>query len=194
MKINNKIIYIMTYVLSSTTIAAPSSFTLYEKLYRLAEKIYYIEYSLNTEQQTAIVALADQMEAVVSYPNNISCGNKLNVFQESYKWAYSSDGLNTTSSEAEKFATEISNKLCPLAYFKTFQFSYDFAYRSNGMDKTRSAARNFTTMISDYESNSFFTKNSVQCFIDGYNFAYSSDGMNKTRSAAEEYATKLCLG
>ena len=193
MEINNKIIYIMAYVLSSPTIAAPNSPTLYEKLYKLTEKIYYLEYSLNTEQQKTIAALADQMEAVVSYPNNISCGNKLNVFQESYKWAYSSDGLNTTSSEAEKFATEISNKLCPLAYFKTFQFSYDFAYRSSGMDKIRSAAKSFASMISDYESNSFYTKNSVQCFIDSYNFAYSSDSMNKTRSGAEEYATKLCL-
>lgn len=193
MKINNKIIYIIAYVLSSAVIAAPSNPTLYEKLYRLTEKIYYMEYSLNTEQRTAIAALAEQMEAVVSYPNNISCGNKLNVFQESYQWAYSSDGLNATSSEAEKFATEISNKSCPLAYFKTFQFSYDFAYKTNGMNKTRSAAKSFASMISDYESISFYTKNSVQCFIDGYNFAYSSDGMNKTRAAAEEYATKLCL-
>ncbi|HHF7365926.1 TPA: hypothetical protein ACPSKY_001030 [Legionella bozemanae] len=193
MKINHKMFYIMA-VLSSSTIAAPSSATLYEKLYRLAEKVYYIEYSLNTEQQKTIEVLADQMEAVISYPNNINCGNKLSVLQESYKWAYSASGLDATSSEAEKFATEVSNKVCPLAYFKTFQLSYDFAYKSSGMDKTRSAAKSFAATISDYESSSFYTKNSVQCFIDGYNFAYSSGGMNKTRAAAEEYATKLCLG
>ncbi|CEG55635.1 hypothetical protein [Legionella fallonii] len=194
MKTSNKITGIIAYVLSSTTIAAASSSTLYEKLYRLTEKVYYSEYSFSLEQQQTIAALADQIEAVASYPNNTSCGNKLSVFQEAYKWSYSSQGLNLTSSEAEKFATDVSNKLCPATYFKTFQFSYNFAYKSDGMNKTKSSARSFATMISDYEAASFYTKNSVQCFIDGYNFAYSSDGMNKTRSGAEEYATKLCLG
>lgn len=193
MKINSKILYITASVLSSSAIAAPSNSTLYERLYRLTEKIYATEYSLSSEQKAAVAALADQMDAVISSPNSITCGSKVTVFQESYSWAYSYDGLNATSSVAEKFATEVAGKLCPLAYFQTFQYSYNFAYRSDGMNKTRSAAQSFATMISDYESNSFYTKNSVQCFIDGYNFAYSSDGMNKTRSAAEAYATKLCL-
>ncbi len=193
MKISNKVLFIMSYVVSSTVIASSSNPSLYEKLYRLAEKIYYIEYSLNPEQQKITEELANQMDAVISYPNDVSCGNKLNVFQESYKWSYSSDGLNSTSSEAEQFATQITNKLCPAAYFKVFQLSYNFAYPSSGLNKTRNEAKNFATVISDYEAAKFYTKNSLQCFIDNYNFAYSSGGMNKTRSEAEKFATQQCL-
>ncbi len=193
MKIINKAVFIILGSLSMTAMASTSNPGLYEQLYRLAEKIYYIEYSLSTEQRKMTEELLNQIETIVSQPNDITCGNKNDVFQEAYKWSYSSDGLNETASEAEKFATLIAGKSCPAAYFKVFKPSYKFAYASEGMDKTKSEAKKVATRIGDYEASKFYTKNSLQCYIDNYKFAYSSGGMNKTRSEAENFANKQCL-
>lgn len=176
-----------------TGMASESTYTLYEKLYKLTERIYYIEYTFTAEQIKMIDDLSNQIEAVISEPNSVTCGTKADVFQEAYKWSYSSEGLNYTSSEAEKFAILITNKLCPAAYFKVFKPGYIFAYSSKGMNKLKTEAIKLATTISDYEAANYYTKNSLQCYIDNYTFAYSSDGMNKTRSEAENFANKQCL-
>ncbi|QMT59404.1 hypothetical protein [Legionella sp. PC997] len=194
MKIINKSVFIILGSLSMTTMASTSSASLYEKIYRLAEQIYYTEHSLSPEQRQMTEELSNQIEAVISIPNDVTCGTKSDVFQEAYKWSYSSDGLNETSSGAEKFATFIISKSCPAAYFKVFKPAYKFAYASDGMNKTRSEAKNVATKISDYEATKYYTKNSLQCYIDNYKFAYSSGGMNKTRSEAEIFANQQCLG
>lgn len=173
--------------------ASTSSSSLYEKLYRLAEKMYYLEYSLSPEQRKMTDDLANQIEAVINLPNDTTCGTKSEVFQEAYKWSYSSDGLNEISSEAEKFASLITSKACPAAYFKVFKPAYKFAYAYNGMNKTKSEAKRTAAMLSDYEASKFYTNNSLQCYIDNYTFAYASSGMNKTRSEAESFANKQCL-
>lgn len=179
--------------LSLTSVASTTEPSLYEKIYRLAEKLYYIEYSLSTEQRQMTYDLSNQIEAVLSFPNDGTCGTKVEVFKDAYKWAYSSDGLNETSSEAEKFATLITSKSCPAAYFKVYKPAYKFAYTSAGMNKTKSEAKKTAAIISDYEATKFYTKNSLQCYIDSYTFAYSSGGMNKTRSEAENFANEQCL-
>lgn len=176
-----------------TAIASTSNPSLYDKLYRLAEKVYYIEYSLSAEQLKMTGELANQIDAVISQPSETTCGKKTEVFQEAYKWAYSSSGLNDTASDAEKFATLITNQYCPAAYFKVFKPAYTFAYASTGMDKTRSEAKKTAAKISDYEASKFYIRNSLQCYIDSYTFAYSSGGMNKTRSEAENFANNQCL-
>jgi hypothetical protein len=193
MKMIQKSVFIALYFLSMMAMAATKSPTLYEKVYTLAEKIYYIEYSLTAEQRKITDELANQIDAVLTQPSDITCGTKSEVFQEAYKWSYSSDGLDSTSSEAEKFATIIVDKYCPVAYFKVFKLSYKFAYTIEGMDKTRSEAKKVATLISDYDASKFYTKNSLQCYIDNYTFAYSSGGMNKTRSEAESFANTQCL-
>lgn len=193
MKILNKSIFIILGTLSTATMASTTNTSLYEKLYRLAEKIYYIEYSLSAEQRTITEELSNQIELVINLPNDSTCGTKSDVFQEAYKWSYSSDGLDETTSEAEKFATLVTSKTCPAAYFKVFKPSYKFAYTRDGMDKTRSESKKFAMKMSDYEDSKFYTKNSLQCYIENYTFAYSSGGMNKTRSEAEKFADKQCL-
>lgn len=193
MKLINKVVFIALSTLSVTAMASTSSSSLYEKLYKLAEKMYYIEYSLSPEQRKMTDDLANQIEAVISLPNDTTCGIKSEVFQDAYKWSYSSDGLNELSSEAEKFASLITNKTCPAAYFKVFKLAYKFAYAYNGMNKTKSEAKKTATMLSDYEASKFYAKNSLQCYIDNYTFAYSSSGMNKTRSGAESFANTQCL-
>ena len=193
MKIINKSVFIVLYSLSMTVMASTSDPSLYDKLFRLAEKIYYIEYSLSAEQRIMTEELSNQIDAIISEPNDITCGNKSGVFQEAYKWSYSFDGLNESASEAEKSATLIADKYCPAAYFKVFKLSYKFAYTYDGMDKTKSEAKKVATKISDYEASKFYTKNSLQCYIDNYKFAYSSGGMNKTRSEAENFANNQCL-
>lgn len=187
MKIINKSVSIVLCSLSMTAIASTSNPSLYDTLYRLAEKVYYIEYSLSAEQLKMAGELANQIDSVISQPSETMCGKKTEVFQEAYKWAYSSSGLNDTASDAEKFATLITNQYCPAAYFKVFKPAYTFAYASTGMDKTRSEAKKTAAKISDYEASKFYIKNSLQCYIDSYTFAYSSGGMNKTRSEAENY-------
>ncbi|MCC5013821.1 MULTISPECIES: hypothetical protein [Legionella] len=191
MKLINKLVFIALSTLSVTGMASTTS--LYEKLYRLAEKMYYIEYSLSPEQRKMTDDLANQIEAVISLPNDTTCGIKSEVFQEAYKWSYSSDGLNDISSEAEKFASLITSKTCPAAYFKVFKLAYKFAYAYNGMNKTKFEAKKTAMMLSDYEASKFYAKNSLQCYIDNYTFAYSSSGMNKTRSGAEGFANTQCL-
>lgn len=176
-----------------TALASTSNMSLYEQFYKLTEKIYYQEYSLSAEQRKIIENLSNQIEIVLSEPNDTTCGNKTDVFEQAYKWSYSMDGLNDSASEAEKFATLISGKLCPLAYFKIYKLSYEFAYATKGLDKTRNNAKNFASMISDYESDHFYIKQTLSCYIKNYQFAYSSDGMNKTRSEAEKFAKKQCL-
>ncbi|WP_454780374.1 hypothetical protein [Legionella sp. WA2022007384] len=193
MKTINKSVLLILGSLSMSAMASTSNSSLYEKIYRLAEQIYYTEYSLSPEQRKMTEELSNQIEAVISTPNDVTCGNKSDVFQEAYKWSYSSDGLNETSSGAEKFATLIISKPCPAAYLNVFKPSYKFAYASDGMNKTRSDAKNVATKISDYEASKFYTKNSLQCYIDNYKFAYSSGGMNKTRSEAEAFANQQCL-
>ncbi|STX39783.1 hypothetical protein [Legionella feeleii] len=193
MKLINKVVFIALSTLSVTAMASTSSSSLYEKLYRLAEKMYYIEYSLSPEQRKMTDDLANQIEAVISLPNDTTCGIKSEVFQDVYKWSYSSDGLNELSSEAEKFASLITNKTCPAAYFRVFKLAYKFAYAYNGMNKTKSEAKKTATMLSDYEASKFYAKNSLQCYIDNYTFAYSNSGMNKTRSGAESFANTQCL-
>jgi hypothetical protein len=189
-----KPLFLMLYSLSITATASTSSLSLYEKLYKLSEKAYYIDYLLSAEQRQIADELANQLDAVISLPNDITCGTKTETFQAAYKWAYGSDGLNSTSSEAEKFANIITTKLCPAGYLEVFKSSYKFAYTSSGMNKTRSEAKNFATGLSDYEVSKFYAKKSLQCYIDSYNFAYSSGGMNKTRSEAERFANEQCLG
>ncbi|CAM2969196.1 Uncharacterised protein [Legionella steigerwaltii] len=193
MKIINKSVSLILCSLSMTAMASTSNDSLYEKLYRLAEKVYYIEYSLSTEQRKMTEELSNQIEAVISLPNDVTCGNKTEVFKEAYKWSYSVDGLNDSASEAEQFATQVTAQSCPAAYFKIFKPSYKFAYASDGMNKTKSEAKKTATKISDYEASKFYAKNSLQCYIDNYTFAYSSGGMNKSRSEAESFANKQCL-
>ncbi len=122
--------------------ASTSSSSLYEKLYKLSEKLYYVEYSLSPEQRKMTDDLSNQIEAVINLPNDTICGTKTVVFQEVYKWSYSSDGLNEISSEAEKIASLITSKTCPAAYFNVFKPAYKFAYTYNGMNKTKSEAKN----------------------------------------------------
>lgn len=194
MELIRKSVCVALSTLSMTAMASTnSSPTLYEKLYKLSEKLYYIEYSLSPEQLKMAEDLSNQIEAVISLPNDITCGTKLEVFREVYKWAYSSEGLNELSSEAEKFATLITNKACPAAYFKVYKPAYKFAYGFDGMNKMKSDAKKTATLLSDYEASKFYSKNSLQCYIDNYKFAYSSSGMNKTRSEAERFANIQCL-
>ncbi|CDZ77766.1 hypothetical protein BN59_02056 [Legionella massiliensis] len=197
MRIINKSLFV---VLSSLSVMASAATTtnsspyLYEKLYRLAEKMYYTEYSLNAEQQRIVDALATQIDTVISLPNDITCGTINDVFKEAYRWSYSYEGLNELSSEAEKFATQITAKFCPAAYLGVYKAAYKFAYTGEGMNKLKSEAKRLATTISDFEASTYYSKNTLQCYVDNYTFAYSRDGMNKTRSEAEKYANKLCLG
>lgn len=195
MKIINKSLFLALSSVSmlATAATSDSSTYLYEKLYRLAEKIYYIEYSLSPEQQRMTEALANQIEAVISVPNEITCGTLNDIFQEAYKWSYSYEGLNEISSEAEKFATQITAKFCPAAYLRVYKAAYKFAYTSEGMNKLKSDAKKLATIISDYDASTFYAKNTLQCYVENYTFAYSRDGMNKTRSEAEKFANKRCL-
>jgi hypothetical protein len=192
MDLIKKSICIALSTLASTAMASTSP-SLYEQVYKLAEKLYYIEYSLSPEQHKIIDDLANQMDIVLNLPNDITCGSKSEVFQEAYKWSYSSDGLNETSSNAEKFANLIVSKTCPAAYFMVYKPAYKFAYGSNGMNKTRTEAKKTADIICNYEESKLYTKNSLQCYIDNYTFAYSSGGMNKTRFEAENFANKICL-
>lgn len=191
--IKNKSLIIMMCSLSITATASTSSLGLSEKLYKLSEKTYYLEYSLSAEQRQIADELANQIDVVISLPNDTNCGNKTETFQTAYKWAYSPTGLNAPSSEAEKFANLVIAKLCPAKYLDEFKLSYDFAYKSSGMNKPRSEARIFATGLCDYEASKFYAKKSLQCYIDSYNFAYSSSGMNKPRSEAERFANEQCL-
>lgn len=193
MKIIRKSVFIVGCSLSMVTLAAPSNSGLYDKLYRLAEKMYYLEYTLSPEKQRMVDELSSQIEAVINEPDEITCGTIAGVFQDAYKWSYSSEGMNATSSAAEKFATDVVNKLCPGAYLKVFKPGYNFAYSISGMNKTRADAKLVATRISDYAASTFYTKNTVQCYIDSYEFAYSSGGMNKTRSEAEKFANQRCI-
>lgn len=193
MKIINTVIFAGLTSCSMMATASSSNDYLYMKLYRLAEKIYYIETSLGEEQHRIVDELSNQIDMIISIPNDLSCGSKSEVFQDAYKWSYSPDGLNYTSSEAEKFALQISNEFCPAAYLKIFKPAYKFAYSPNGMNKFKAEAKNKAVKISDYESSKFYVKNALQCYIDNYTYAYSSSGMNKSRSEAEQFADKQCL-
>ena len=193
MNIITKAVFSMLYILSIPAVASTSSTSLYEKIYGLAEKMYYLEYSLSDEQRKMTADLANQIEAVINEPNSVTCGDKLKVYQDAYKWSYSSTGFNDTSSEAEKSATLIASKFCPAAYFEVIKASHEFAYSSTGMNKTRSEAKKFAFIVSDFEASRFYSKNSLKCYSDSYLYAYSSSGMNKTRSESEKFANKMCL-
>ena len=193
MKKIKKIKFIIPCSLAMLGMSSPSNASLYEKLYRLTEKMYYSEYSLSAEQQKITDELLNQIEATISLPSDTTCGNKLELYKEAYKWAYSSEGLNATSSESEKFANLVTSKFCPTSYFMIFKSAYNFAYKADGMNKTRSDSKQVATLISDYEASTYYTKHSLDCYIENYNFAYSSGGMNKTRSESEKFATTQCL-
>ncbi|MFT4058779.1 MAG: hypothetical protein QM652_04430 [Legionella sp.] len=194
MKMIKKAVFMIGCSVSTIVIAAPGNSSLYDKLYQLAEKMHYMEYALTPEKQKIIEELSNNIATVINEPNEITCGNKISVFKEAYKWSYSSDGLDYTTSNAEKFATGIVSKSCPEAYLNVFKLSYNFAFKSNGMDKPRSGALQIATKISDYEESKFYTQNTLQCYMENYEFAYSSSGMNKTRAASEVFANQQCLG
>lgn len=185
-------VYLMCFC-SMPALASSTNTSLYEKIYQLSAKLWYVETSLNEEQKRMVDTLANQIDMIITLPNEASCGTQLEVFQEANKWAYSSNGLDLTASEAEQFAGQVSQKFCPAAYLKVFKSSFEFAYKSTGLDKTRSEARKFATTMSDYEASKYYSKNSLQCFIDNYNYAYSSSGMNKTRAEAINFANQQCL-
>ncbi len=181
------------FFFSLVTAANANNFNLYDKLYRLAEKMYYIEDSLSSEQQRAITELSSQLELIINGADEISCGTQSSTYQDAYQWAYSRNGMDLTSSEADKFAADLFSKYCPKMYLKTFKSAYDFAYEIRGMNRTRIEARSVATNISNYEAATFYIKKALQCFIDSYTFAYSSGGMNKTSAEAELFANQLCL-
>lgn len=179
---------------SVSSIASTTNAYLYEKLYRLAEKIYYIEYSLNDNQKKSAEELSNQIDLIISLPNDVTCGNKLDVYKEAYNWCYSTGGMNETSSEAEKFANMVTSQICPGAFFNVFKPAYSFAYTRQGMDKTRSESKKFAATMSEYEASKYYIKKSLQCYMENYIYAYSSGGLNKTRSESEKFAEKQCLG
>jgi len=114
------------------------------------------------------------------------------VFQQAFtqvkSFAYSSAGLNMTSSGATSYAQEFtSTHSCDdaqkmMANVKRLK---NFAYVSSGLNMTSTGAKNYAlnkwqSFCEDFPIESEFKKH--------FQFAYSSSGLNMTSSGATKYA------
>lgn len=105
-------------------------------------------------------------------------------------WAYSSAGLDMSSSGALDYAKEWTAKYpCEIAnqYVADFKLLKDFAYASSGLDMSSSGAMSYAkekigSFCSGYDLASEFKKH--------YDFAYSSTGLDMSSSGARKYATE----
>ena len=108
--------------------------------------------------------------------------NHIAKFKQIYDFAYSYNGMNNNSSDAEEFATMWMNQLSNND-FHVFKEVYNFAYSYNGMNNNSSDAKEFATMWMKQ-----FAKIDFQNFKELYNFACSYNGMNKSSDDAKEFA------
>jgi len=125
--------------------------------------------SVESNGQTAVVAPPPKQ-------------NQRASFEEVYKFAYSSYGMDKDRQGAEAFAKawveEFEHK-----DFSRFREAYRFAYSSGGMDKNRQGAEAFAkAWVEEFEHKDFSK------FKEAYKFAYSSYGMDKNRQDAEAFA------
>lgn len=103
-------------------------------------------------------------------------------------FAYSSEGLNLTSSGATSYAHEWTQKYaCEDAYRFMTEFTRlkNFAYASSGLNRTSSGAVSYAKEGIDRICEGY---NYEQEFSSLYEFAYSTRGLNMTSSAATNYA------
>jgi hypothetical protein len=108
-----------------------------------------------------------------------------NLFKDAYDWAYSSDGMNLTSTGAEAFAKTVTKRPDAALYFDTYKKAYAYSYSSDGMNLTSSGARAFAEQAS--QGRPFY----VEHHREVYKWAYSSDGRNLTASGARQFADRF---
>lgn len=191
-KILGKTLFSVISVFTACHVNAAIAYSLYEKSSQITENLHYYEHLLTSGQVKEIDNLLNRINFVYNLPPE-KCGDPNTVYQQAYKWAYSSNGLNYLSSKAQTFAEAISRKICPSLYLSVFQNSYEFAYGSSGLNKIKSSAVEFADMISDYEQIHYYPQTTLPCYKEQFDFAYSSGGLNKTKSQAEAYAKGKCL-
>lgn len=110
------------------------------------------------------------------------------TFKKIKQFAYSSSGLNKTSSGAMAYAEGWMQQYpCNYAnsFIKKYKKVYQFAYSSNGLNKTSSGAQKFSLKNMDKLCENYPLKSEFRKY---YQFAYSSSGLNMTSSRATEYA------
>lgn len=126
----------------------------------------------------------------------VSCSeDRTGKFQSTFvyikEFAYSSEGLNYSSTAATSYATQWTNRY-PCSLAETFAFDFkrlkNFAYSSEGLNLSSSGAiayaqANINNMCPDVNFEAIFKRS--------YDFAYSSEGLNMSSSAAVAYAKPI---
>ncbi|MCB0412658.1 MAG: hypothetical protein KDD22_09040 [Bdellovibrionales bacterium] len=186
-----KLILMATVFLSANTWASGD---LYQRSVEIADIIYSHEHELSHQQASRTKQLFDEIEHVLRSSTLIECGEPNQIFKEAFQWARSLQGLGITKSEAQVFAQKIRSKNCPSKYLQVYQNSFEWAKSLQGLGATRSASMEFAEMLSDYEQNTLFSKNSLECVKEEYDFGRSLQGMGLSREEAKKFALNQCLG
>ena len=148
-------------------------------------------YELSNKNLIKISKMLANIRSLVRGDGNSNGNIDQEVFRNAYKWAYSTNGLNTSRSKSQIFATKISKMINPSSALFVFKDSYSWAYSTSGMNASRDNAYKFSLEV--VESTDFERSSVLSCFKESYKFAYSTSGMNLSRQKAYEHAQNICL-
>lgn len=109
-------------------------------------------------------------------------------FQTAYSYAYSSNGLNMTKTDAQAFADKMTNMRDGAAKLTAFQTADSWAYGSNGLNLTKTDAMAFGWKLTEQLN----PTSSLECYKQAYTYAYSSNGLNLGKADAQAHAQKMC--
>ncbi|MGE4131096.1 MAG: hypothetical protein AB7F86_05625 [Bdellovibrionales bacterium] len=113
-------------------------------------------------------------------------GRTLELYQEAYQWAFSSQGLNLSQPRAMDFANKVTSKgqEAGAKYFRGYKEAYEFCFSSAGPNMSQPNAMKYAEAI----ASTLEPLQTLKTFKDAYNFAFGSSGLNLSQPKALQFA------
>jgi len=167
------------------------------RAYRAAQRLSQVAPSLSPTQKDNVARALSALENAMQGPGfSYACEEEdpsemIPAMKQIREVAYSSNGLNMNSSEADAFAQKWARTYpcrSANAYAQNLKGIYEAAYSSNGMNMNSSEAKAITLKWMDTTCELADFAGKIREY---YNYAYSSSGMNMGSSDARAYTVNM---